>query len=59
MIRKLDDVGRLVIPAEYRKALGITSKAEMHMDLRDGVIVVKPVHAEGPCPVCGRPRDAA
>ena len=34
--------GRLVIPAEVRAALNVTGKAHWQLEVRDGVIILKP-----------------
>ena len=40
MNRKLDDLGRLVIPAEMRKQLGISSGDSVNIQLVDNKVIV-------------------
>jgi len=41
MIRKLDELGRVVIPIEYREKLGLREKEDMEMALTGDSIVIK------------------
>jgi transcriptional pleiotropic regulator of transition state genes len=53
MVRALDDLGRLVIPMEWRRLLSINPKDPMEMVLySDGVIVVRPYRPG--CAFCGQ-----
>jgi len=49
--REIDHVGRMVIPMEMRKALGIEFNSEVVVSLSDDSIVVKPKNAI--CALCG------
>ena len=53
--RMIDDLGRIVIPKEIRKILGVEAGAEFNVEL-DGtrVIITK---AENSCVFCGKPTD--
>lgn len=42
MIRKIDELGRIVLPAEIRKELNVGTNCEMRIELRDGSIVLTP-----------------
>ena len=45
MVRKLDELGRIVLPVEYRKALGVQEKSELELILKtDEIIIRKAVH---------------
>ena len=51
MIRKVDELGRIVLPAEYRKALEIKEKDSLKLILEpDKIIIKKPVLG---CHFCG------
>jgi AbrB family looped-hinge helix DNA binding protein len=41
--RKIDHLGRVVIPKAYRDQLNIQEGAEMQVDLVDGAITIKPI----------------
>lgn len=53
--RRIDDLGRIVIPKEVRKALGAEAGDEFNIEL-DGlkVIITK---TENACAFCGKPTD--
>lgn len=40
MIRNIDNLGRLVIPSEYRKELGIENGSSLNMELEENKIVI-------------------
>ncbi|MBQ9938624.1 MAG: AbrB/MazE/SpoVT family DNA-binding domain-containing protein [Oscillospiraceae bacterium] len=40
VIRKIDKLGRIVIPKDFRKALGVDVDSELTIRLKDGVITV-------------------
>lgn len=40
MYRKIDDLGRIVIPKEYRKQLGINSNDELNIKLEDNSLIL-------------------
>ena len=40
VIRKIDKLGRIVIPKDFRKALGVDLDSELIIRLKDGVITV-------------------
>lgn len=51
MERKLDGLGRLVIPMEFRKVLGWSAKTSIKMELKgDSVVLTKD---ESRCTFCG------
>ena len=41
MIRKIDELGRMVIPIEYRKALNLKKQDELELTLTSNQIVIK------------------
>jgi AbrB family looped-hinge helix DNA binding protein len=48
-IRHIDDLGRLVIPREFRERLNIKSGQPMEMVIIDGLIIIGKVEeSEGP-----------
>ena len=56
--RKIDELGRLVLPAEARQKAGIASPGEVEVcfDGERGVIFLRP--ASGACLCCGARRSA-
>lgn len=55
MVRKVDELGRIVIPIEMRRTLGIDKKdpLEMYVD-KDSIIIKK---YEPACIFCGKSKD--
>ena len=51
MVRKIDELGRIVLPMEFRKALKIDAGCDVRMELKDGNIVLSP--NECICTGCG------
>ena len=53
--RMIDDLGRIVIPKEIRKCLGVEAGDEFNVEL-DGrrIIITK---TENSCTFCGKPTD--
>lgn len=49
--RKVDELGRIVIPAEIRKHLGVEQDSILEVELRGEEIVLKA--AENACRLCG------
>ena len=45
MERMMDDLGRLVIPNEYRKAYGLNGKVKM-VETEEGLLLVNPDKAD-------------
>lgn len=43
IIRRLDSLGRITLPKEYRKYLGIKPLDEMQIILEEDKIILKPV----------------
>lgn len=41
MVRSIDNLGRIVIPKEYRKTLGITSKDKLEISINEDTIEIK------------------
>jgi transcriptional pleiotropic regulator of transition state genes len=39
--RKVDELGRIVLPAEYRNALNVKEKDEVNLSLGAGMITIK------------------
>jgi transcriptional pleiotropic regulator of transition state genes len=52
--RRLDAMGRIVIPAEIRDALGLSGGDALDISIRDGAVVLAPAGER--CPRCGHVR---
>lgn len=50
-VRKLDHMGRIVLPAEYRKKTGIDDLAEVRITEKDGKIIIEKLAPN--CKICG------
>lgn len=51
IVRRIDDLGRVVLPKEMRKAMKIENGDPVDMYLENGVITIKPVKLQ--CVCCG------
>lgn len=49
--RKIDELGRIVLPMEFRKALNVDTKCDIAMEIKDGAIVLTP--RQTTCCNCG------
>lgn len=49
--RKVDNLGRIVLPVDMRKAMGIEAFSEIVMALEGGALVIK--RSEKRCRLCG------
>ena len=50
-VRRLDHMGRLVVPAEYRKRIGIDVLDEVRITEKDGKIIIEKLTPG--CKICG------
>ena len=50
--RKIDRLGRVVIPSSIRERFGLSEGSYVEVSIRDGMIVLTPMQAC--CPVCGK-----
>ena len=55
MVRHLDNLGRLVIPIELRKAMGISKGDPVQMEVNGNTLTVK--KHEDSCMICGKSGD--
>jgi transcriptional pleiotropic regulator of transition state genes len=53
--RKVDELGRIVLPVEIRRALGLNAGDEVDISLDDTAIVMRKVEAR--CTFCGGDSD--
>ena len=53
--RQIDHLGRVVIPIEYRKKLGIKNNSKVFILLEDGKIIIRAERAV--CAFCGKRVD--
>lgn len=51
MTRKVDELGRIVLPAEYREALNIKAKDDVDLNLEQGKIIIQKTVLG--CHLCG------
>jgi AbrB family looped-hinge helix DNA binding protein len=51
--RKIDRLGRVVIPSSIRDRFALSEGTYVEMSVRDGQIVLTPLQER--CPACGRP----
>ena len=51
VIKKVDKLGRIVLPMSYRKALGLDTDSEVVLNICDGVITVEA--CADTCKICG------
>lgn len=50
--RKVDELGRIVLPKEFRNALNVGTCCDMNMEIKDGSIILTP--AQHICALCGK-----
>ncbi len=49
--KKIDELGRIVLPVDYRRALGVTVDSVLSISFTDGGILIKPTASV--CKLCG------
>ena len=50
--RRIDELGRIVLPKDYRNALNVGTNCEMNLELKNGTIIITP--ATNHCCMCGK-----
>lgn len=50
-VRRIDNMGRIVLPAEYRKKTGINDLEEVRITEKDGKIIIEKLAPS--CKICG------
>lgn len=55
MVRKIDDLGRIVVPAETRRLFNIREGDELAIAVENGAIVIRKLDAT--CTFCGSTKD--
>ena len=55
--RKIDKLGRIVLPMHFRKALGLEGEADVVLDICDNTIVIK--GADTACRLCGSAHEVS
>lgn len=55
MVRCLDDIGRLVIPIELRRELGISKGDPVHMYVKNNKVIIEKY--KDACHICGKFKD--
>ena len=57
MVRKIDDLGRIVIPAETRRLFNIREGDELEVSVENSAIMLRKLEAT--CVFCGSTEDVA
>lgn len=57
IVRKIDDLGRIVLPKELRRTLGIDDKDPLEIFIEDNTIILKKYQPA--CMFCGNARDVS
>lgn len=57
MVRKIDDLGRIVIPAETRRLFNIQEGDELEITVENGAIMLRKLQAT--CVFCGSTDDVS
>lgn len=52
LVRKIDSLGRVVIPKEMREQLGIGDNCQLSFMIRSDYITIKPIKDVKLCPAC-------
>ena len=50
IVRKVDELGRIVLPVEFRQALNLGKGCDCNIDFKDGSIILTP--SECVCSIC-------
>lgn len=50
--RRIDELGRIVLPKDYRNAMNVGTNCEMNLELKNGTIIITP--ATNHCCMCGK-----
>ncbi|MFU8692737.1 AbrB/MazE/SpoVT family DNA-binding domain-containing protein (plasmid) [Rossellomorea sp. FS2] len=53
IVRKVDELGRIVVPKEIRRVLGIQEKDPMEIFVEDDIITLQKYKPEAACDVTG------
>ncbi|MCQ6530969.1 AbrB/MazE/SpoVT family DNA-binding domain-containing protein [Bacillus mycoides] len=53
IVRKVDDLGRIVIPRETRRTLNIHKKAPLEIFVEGETIILQKYEGYGTCPITG------
>ena len=57
MVRKIDDLGRIVVPAETRRLFNIREGDELAISIEGDAIIIRKLEAT--CTFCGSTKDVA
>lgn len=57
IVRKVDELGRVVLPIELRRTLGIAEKDPIEIFIEDDKIILKKYKADMTCAVTGEVSD--
>ncbi|WP_070120431.1 AbrB/MazE/SpoVT family DNA-binding domain-containing protein [Bacillus marinisedimentorum] len=54
IVRKVDELGRVVMPIELRRNLGIKERDSMEIFVKEDLIILKKYHAGNQCLITGK-----
>ncbi len=57
IVRRLDELGRIVLPIELRKVMDLSTRDEIEIFMEDDRIILKKYHPA--CIFCGEAQDVA
>lgn len=57
VVRKIDDLGRIVIPVELRNVFDLPNKTPMEFFVKDDAIVLRKYIPNHGCALCGKVSD--
>ncbi len=55
IVRRIDDLGRIVLPIELRKVMDLSTRDEVEIFMEDDCIILKKYHPA--CIFCGEAQD--
>lgn len=53
IVRKLDALGRITLPSELRRTLGVEDRGELEIYVEDNKVILEKYNAVPTCQVCG------
>ena len=53
--RHIDNLGRIVLPIQFRRRLGLKTNSKVTVQLENGTVIITPISAQ--CCLCGKRLD--